>query len=101
MDQITISVELGSDWGVDEISDAERDAYAALVLAELSAGYPDHEVEVTHGGLAERVYAESRGEGPEDYDGAVEAEPVEDRDLESEVNGVIQDVWAAGAFWAD
>jgi len=97
----TITIDLGSDFGC-EITEHERDAYATLVLAELSASYPDHEVEVTHGALDQRVYAEVLGEGPENFDGEVEAEiAVESTDLEREVEGVIQDVWSMGQFWSE
>lgn len=75
----TITVELGRDWGVDDISDEERSAYAEQVLAALEADYPGAEIEVTHGELVQRI----------DCDGA---------DSE-DVRRTIGDVWDRGSFW--
>src|SRR3990167_546696 len=101
MTRPTIRGELGADWGVEEIRDSERDAYAAHVLAALSADYPDHEIEISHGALVESVYAESSGEdcNCDGEDCVCDDGPVESRALELEVEARIQDVWNEGTFW--
>lgn len=77
----TITVELGRDWGVEDISDEERSAYAAQVLAALEEEHPGADVEVTHGALVQRIDCDF------------------DRDAEDDVRRTVQDVWDRGAFW--
>jgi hypothetical protein len=75
----TIQVELGTDWGVEDIASEERAAYASQVLAALESDYPDADIEVTHGALVQRI----------DVDG------IDARD----VSRVVDAVWDRGGFW--